>query len=387
MIGVALLMTLVGLSPALGTFLAGVVLSDSEYRHALESDIDPFKGLLLGLFFISVGASMDFGLLVADPVTILGMALGIMALKFGVLAGIAKAFRMRGTTFWLFGLGLAQAGEFAFVLFGFAASSGVLPSEHVQVLNLVVAVSMLLTPALFIVYERVIAPRASKSDAREADEIDEPGQVVVAGAGRFGIVVTRLLTTNGHRVVAVDHSETRIELLRKVGIRAYYGDATRADLLESAGIEEAMLFVAALDDRERNVELVRHVAEHVPGCRILARALDYEHSFELERAGAHYVEREWSEGAIHAGQQALVELGTHPYKAELQARAFRQHDRELVGDLRQHWTESGFDQGFIGTARSRQEQLASVMDRDRMHERHDSSERGWTPPPKGDKLL
>jgi CPA2 family monovalent cation:H+ antiporter-2/glutathione-regulated potassium-efflux system ancillary protein KefC len=380
-VGVALLMTAIGLSPALGTFLAGVVLSDSEFRHELEGDIDPFKGLLLGLFFISVGAGIDFGMLADRPSTILGLAVGIMAVKLVVLLAIGRAFGMRGNALWLFALALSQAGEFAFVLFGFAESSGVVGVAVSRELMLVVAVTMLLTPLLFILYERVIAPRAVLGTDRDADEIEEPGTVVVAGVGRFGVVVSRMLETNGHRVVVLDHDADLIELLRKVGIKAYFGDATRPDLLEAAGIEEARLFVAALDDRERQVQLVEHVAAHFPSCRILARALDHEHAFHLEAAGAHQVEREVTEGAIEAGRRALVELGAHPFRAERQARAFRKHDRQLVTDLRAHWTESGMDRGFVGAARARVEQLAELMETDRMTERHDSSERGWTPPP------
>ncbi len=381
-IGVALLMTFIGLSPALGTFLAGVVLSDSEYRHELEGDIDPFKGLLLGLFFISVGASMEFELLFAEPGTILGLAAGIMALKLGVLLGIGKLFRMRGSAFWLFTLALSQAGEFAFVLFGFAQTSGVIADENARVLVLAVAITMMLTPALFLVYERVIAPRAVDVGGRDADAVDEPGTAIVAGVGRFGLVVSRMLVTSGHKVVVLDHDADLIEILRRIGIDTYYGDATRSDLLEASGIREARLFVAALEDRERQVQLVEHVARQHPNCRIVARAFDTEHVFELERAGAHHVERELFEGAISAGRQALIELGTHPFKAQRQSRAFRRHDRMMVDDLREHWSETGLDKSFVGPARARVAQLYEMMQSDRMTERHDTSERGWTPPPR-----
>ena len=385
-IGVALLMSLIGLSPALGTFLAGVVLSGSEYRRELEGDIDPFKGLLLGLFFLSVGAGIDFGLLASDPGTVVGIAAGLVVLKLSVLLLVGTLFGLRGATLWLFGLGLSQAGEFAFVLFGFAQVSGVIPTEEAQVLVLAVALTMVLTPALFVLYERVIAPRIVEDDGREPDAIEERGTAVVAGVGRFGLVVSRMLSTNGFRVVVLDHDADLVELLRRLGIETFYGDASRPDLLEAAGLDEARLFVAALDDRHRQVEVVKHVAGSFPQCRIIARARDYEHQYELERAGAHFVHRELLEGALSAGRRALVELGMHPFKAERQSRAFRRHDEQMVEDLRAHWTGSGLDRGFVGAARERVARLSELMEADRMVDRHDTSERGWTPPPKGDAI-
>jgi len=386
-IGVALLMTVIGLSPALGTFLAGVVLSGSEYRRELEGDIDPFKGLLLGLFFISVGAGIDFNLLASETSTVVGLAAGLVAVKFALLMLVGFLFGLRGATLWLFGLGLAQAGEFAFVLFGFAQVSGVIAAEETQVLVLAVALTMLLTPALFVLYERVIAPRAVKTVEREPDAIEERGTAIVAGVGRFGLVVSRMLSTNGYRVVVLDDDEDLVELLRQIGIETFYGDASRPDLLKAAAIAEARLFVAALDDPHRQNEVVEHVAHNFPQCRIIARARDYEHQFELERAGAHSVHRELLEGALSAGRNALVELGMHPFKAERQSRAFREHDEHMLEDMRAHWTGSGLDKNFIGAARTRVAQLSSMMETDRLVDRHDASERGWTPPPKGDALV
>mgnify|MGYP003571056548 FL=1 len=259
-IGIALVMDFVGLSPALGTFLAGVVLSDSDYRHELESDIEPFKGLLLGLFFLTVGAGIDFDLLFGAPLSILGLALGLMAVKFMVLFLLAALFRLTGPDRWLFALGLAQAGEFAFVLFGFASGSGVLEPSLIKTMTLVVAISMLLTPALFIFYEKIVAPRALAKADREPDVIDRRGRVVVAGMGRFGQIVSRLLLTSGYDVIILDHDPQTIENLRRIGIRTFYGDATRPDLLHGAGLDDADLFVAALDDRDKQTELVEHVA-------------------------------------------------------------------------------------------------------------------------------
>jgi CPA2 family monovalent cation:H+ antiporter-2/glutathione-regulated potassium-efflux system ancillary protein KefC len=383
-VGIALAMDRIGLSPALGTFLAGVVLSGSEFRHELESDIAPFKGLLLGVFFISVGAGIDFGLLFSRPGMIFGLAAGLMAMKLAVLLILGRAFGLRRADLWLFGLGLAQAGEFAFVLFGFAVGGGVLSTEITQTLTLVVAITMLLTPVAYIAHEKLIAPRFGRRDDTGADEIDEPGTAIIAGVGRFGQIVNRMLTTNGHRTVVLDYDADMVELVRRFGVRSYFGDATRPDLLHSAGAEDATLLVAALDDREKQIQLVTHVATHHPRCRIIARALDRQHVYELIDAGAHHVERELFESSLSAGRQALIELGAHPFKAERQTRAFRTHDRLTLAELHENWRDGGMDTSYVAVARGRAEELEKIMQTDRTADRHDSSERGWVPPPKGD---
>ncbi len=360
-IGTALLMNAIGLSPALGTFLAGVVLSDSEYRHELENDIEPFKGLLLGLFFLTVGAGIDFNLLFDEPATLFAIAIGIMVIKAAVLFVIATTVRMCGVDRMLFTVGLAQAGEFAFVLFGMALGVGVLPLDLVQKLTLAVALTMMLTPAAFIIHERLLAPRLIKTANREADEIDQTGCIVVAGIGRFGQIVTRLLATNGYKIVVLDHDPEVIENLGRVGFRGYYGDAMRPDLLHNTGIEKAKLFVAAIDDREKLTELVAHVAKHYPNVRILARALDRHHVYELENAGAHCVERETFESALNLGRDALIELGLTPTGAERKKTAFRKHDLETLDKLRARWNEHGMDKGYIDTMRAQNETLFEIM--------------------------
>jgi CPA2 family monovalent cation:H+ antiporter-2/glutathione-regulated potassium-efflux system ancillary protein KefC len=360
------------------------VLSGSEFRHELESDIAPFKGLLLGVFFISVGAGIDFDLLLGRPGVIFGLAFALMASKLLILLILGRAFGLRGAGLWLFALGLAQAGEFAFVLFGFAGGAGVLATEIIQILTLVVALSMLLTPLAFIIYERLVEPRFGRRDDREADEIDQPGTAIIAGIGRFGQIVNRMLTTNGHATVVLDHNADIIDLVGRFGIRSYYGDATRPDLLHAAGAENARLVVAALDDREKQKRLVEHVARHHPECRIIARALDRQHVYELLDAGAHHVERELFEASLSAGRQALIELGAHPFKAERQARAFRRHDRRTLEELHANWRDGGMDKSYIAAARGRTEELGALMRSDRAAERHDPSDRGWVPPPKSD---
>lgn len=386
-IGIALLMDFVGLSPALGTFLAGVVLSDSDYRHELEADIEPFKGLLLGLFFLTVGAGIDFNLLFGDPITIVGLALALMVAKFGLLFGLGTIFKLQGADRWLFALGLAQAGEFAFVLFGFAASSNVLEQNLLQTMTLVVAISMLLTPALFILYEKVVAPRAIATSDREPDVIDSKGRIVVAGMGRFGQIVSRLLMSSGYDVVILDHDPQTIENLGRVGVRTFYGDVTRPDLLHGAGLNDADMFIAAIDDRDKQTLVVEHVARTYPKVKILARARDRHHVYELEKAGAHYAEREVFEGAMTIGRKALVELGAHPYRARTKAKDFRNHDLAMLDDLRENYHDGGVDKSYIDAMRAHSEALYEIMRVDRGEEKHERTERGWNPPPKGDATL
>ena len=386
-IGIALLMDFVGLSPALGTFLAGVVLSDSDYRHELESDIEPFKGLLLGLFFLTVGAGIDFNLLFGAPLTIFGLALGLMAVKFALLFALGTLFRLDGPDRWLFALGLAQAGEFAFVLFGFASSSGALEQSLLQTMTLVVAISMLLTPALFILYEKVIAPRAASKSDREPDVVDSKGRVVIVGMGRFGQIVGRLLLTSGYDVVILDHDPQTVDNLSRVGIRTIYGDATRPDLLHGAGVGDADLFIAAIDDRDKQTLVVEHVAKTYPNVKILARARDRHHVYELENVGAHVAEREVFEGALTLGKQALVALGSHPFRAQTKAREFRNHDFAMLDDLRENYNDGGVDKSYIDAMRAHAETLFDIMRVDRGEERHERTERGWNPPPKSDATL
>lgn len=386
-IGVALLMTAIGLSPALGTFMAGVVLSDSEYRHELESDIEPFKGLLLGLFFISVGAGVDIGRLSEEPGLILGLAAVVMLAKAAVLMAVATVAHLPRPDRWLLTLGLCQAGEFAFVLFAQAQGGGVLDAELAQRMVLVVAVTMLLTPLGFLVFEHVVMPRTNAKHEQPADPVEERGTVLIAGVGRFGTVITRLLSSNGMSVVLLDHNARWVDVLRQLDIRAHYGDATRPDLLHAAGIDEARLFVAALDDREKQTALVAYVAKHHPGCRILARAIDRHHVYELETAGAHRIERETFESALSLGRHALVDLGVHPFKAQRQARNFRCHDRASFDALREVWHAEGMSKRYLDAARTRVQAMSAVMASDRAADRHDPSERGWVPPPAGDAQL
>ncbi|MCG7941741.1 MAG: monovalent cation:proton antiporter-2 (CPA2) family protein [Candidatus Thiodiazotropha taylori] len=383
-IGIALLMTLVDLSPALGTFLAGVVLANSEFRHELESDIEPFKGLLLGLFFITVGAGIDFNILFNDALTILSLTVGVIVIKGLVLYGLARAFRLTTTDGWLLTLGLAQAGEFGFVLLSFSLQNQVLPAELASTLSLVVALSMLLTPVLFILYDKLILNRQPESDQRQADNIDETGSVIIAGNGRFGQIVNRLLVASGVQTTVLDHQADIINMLSKVGVKSYYGDASRPELLHAAGIESAKAVVIAIDDRSRTLEMVEHIRRHYPEVKILARAFDVNHLYLLNKAGVDIAVRELFDSSLELGKATLKAVGVHPFKVEKMSTAFRKHDENGMNTLYELWdenTEMASNKAYLARARELGETLKEMMETDRM-QLHDRSERGWTPPPK-----
>jgi len=327
-LGVAALMEFVGLSMALGAFLAGVMLAESEYRHELELDIEPFKGLLLGLFFIAVGMSVDLGLFVRSPLLVLGLAAGVVVLKIVLLYPIGKAFGYCGRAdATLFALGLSQVGEFAFVLFG--AAGQLLPQSTLNLLNAVVAASMLSTPLLMILYERVIAPSLTRMPERPADAIDEHHPVIVAGFGRFGQVVTRVLRTKHIQATVIDHDPTQIERVRRFGWKAYYGDATRLDLLRAAGADQARLLVVAIDDAEAAMSAVKLAREHFPHLKVLARARSRTDAFEYVEMGVPAV-RETFGAAVDAAALSLELLGHPREEARHSAEEFRRYDEESL---------------------------------------------------------
>ncbi|MGR5391066.1 monovalent cation:proton antiporter-2 (CPA2) family protein [Vibrio crassostreae] len=386
-IGIAALMSLVGLSPALGTFLAGVVLANSEFRHELESNIDPFKGLLLGLFFITVGAGINFDVLFNDFGLIIGLTLGVMLLKALVLFTLALIFKIKNSDRWLFTLSLAQAGEFGFVLLSFSAQNHVLPADIVQTLSLVVALSMFLTPGLFILFDKVILPRyEQKSNDREEDTIEEKGTVIIAGIGRFGQIVNRLLVSNDVNTVVLDHQANQVDLLRSINIKSYFGDATRHDLLHTAGIEEAAMLVVAIDNQDSSVELVKYVKHNYPKVKILARAFDRGHSYRLREAGADFVESETYHSALEMGAEALRSLGHHPFFVEQQKSTYQRVESRKSEKLYQAWSEAEenprYDNNYRQIFIHLEEAMKEDMKKDRS-DKHSRSERGWTPPPKG----
>lgn len=336
-IGIALLMSLVGLSPALGTFLAGVVLANSEYRHELESDIDPFKGLLLGLFFMTVGAGINFVLLFDNLAVIVGLTLGLIALKVAVLYVLGVVFKVGGSDRWLFSLGLAQAGEFGFVLLSFTVASAVIPGDLADRLLLIVALSMLLTPALFILFDRVILPRFSAGEEREMDTIDDNSEIVIAGHGRVGGIVSRILRGSGLSPTVIDFSSKQLEMLKTFGIHAYYGDATRPDLLHSAGLAGAKLFVIAIDGRDQITELVKYVHHHYPDIHIVARAVSRDHVYDLWAAGCRDIIRDTYDSSLRMGRSSIEALGYSRDQAERMIETFSEIDRSSMLIAAEHY--------------------------------------------------
>ncbi len=329
-IGIALLMSLVGLSPALGTFVAGVVLANSEYRHELESDIDPFKGLLLGLFFMTVGAGINFGLLQANLALIFALTLGLILTKMLVLLALAVVFKINGSDRWLFALGLAQAGEFGFVLLSFTVASNVIPPAIADQLLLVVALSMLLTPLLFILYDRVIVPRYLSGDDRETDTIDEASHIVIAGNGRVGGIVRRMLEGMGENPTVIDYSSAQIDMVSRFGYRAYYGDATRPDLLHAAGIDEAKILVIAIDGKDQITQLAHYMHQTHPDVHIIARAVDRNHVYDLYAAGCRDIIRDTYDSSLRMGRSAFEVLGATRDQSERMKDAFDVMDRKAI---------------------------------------------------------
>ncbi|WP_368517288.1 cation:proton antiporter [Rhizobium sp.] len=326
-VGIALLMILVGLSPALGAFLAGVVLANSEFKHELENDIEPFKGLLLGLFFMTIGAKIQTLVLVQSWPTVLGATLGLIAVKIVVLLPLAWIFRLRSSAGWLLALGLAQAGEFGFVLLSIGEQIGVLTRSMASTSVLIIALSMILTPGLFVLYDRLVVMLEGRDRARRPAERPDEGTLIVAGLGRFGQIVIRMLLANGYKPVVLDYRADVVDDLRKFGIRSFFGDAGRPDLLESAGLAKARLLVVAIDDADRAVEIVEHARRVNPQVKIIVRAFDRLHYYRLEEAGADNIVRELFASSVNAAGTALEFLGMHPYEVEKRKRVFVKEDR------------------------------------------------------------
>ncbi len=336
-VGIAFLMLMVGLSPALGAFLAGVVLANSEFRHQLESDIAPFKGLLLGLFFITVGAGINFATLLSAPFVILGLALGIMAIKGAVLFGLSILFGMRGRDKWLFVLSLAQAGEFGFVLISFSLQQNVLTGVLGERLLLVVALSMLITPLLFILYDVLSRRMVDTDDTPFDDHIDEKGPVIIAGIGRFGQIVNRMVQSSGFRTVVIDHDLKTIQLMRKFGFKGFFGDPTRPELLHAAGFDSARVLVVALDDPAAVTKLVTYAKRLRPDLHVIARARDRTHVYALYQAGADDIVRETFDSSLRAGRYVLENIGLTEYEAAKAQDTFFHHDRLTVRELAGFW--------------------------------------------------
>ncbi|MDP4575255.1 cation:proton antiporter [Qipengyuania sp. G39] len=332
-IGIALLMSLVGLSPALGAFVAGVVLATSEYRHELESDVDPFKGLLLGLFFITVGAGIDFGLAAGMIGEVVFWAVVVILAKMAVLLLVGYSYGLRRQALWLFALSLPQAGEFAFVLIAFAVGNAVFDQAMADLLLLVVALTMLVTPLLFILYDKVVARAYCTGQQPEADTIDEENQVIIAGRGRVGGIVDRMLQAAGYSTTVIDYDSKHLEMVRKFGFRSYFGDATRPDLLASAGIDKAKLLVVALDEKEQIDKLVKYAVANFPKLHVTARAIDRNHVYELWAYGCRDIIRETYDSSLRMGRSAFEALGMDRQQARAATDAFEEMDRSSMREV------------------------------------------------------
>ena len=374
-IATGLLMQAVGMSMALGAFLAGVLLAESEYRHALESDIEPFKGLLLGLFFIAVGMSIDFGILLRDPLLIVGLALGLVALKAVILLLLGRIYGLPSRQLPLFALVLSQGGEFAFVLFSVAQSSGVFTDTVTNTLIVAVALSMLTTPLLMVLNDRFLERFLDRAPAPPMDEIEDAGHsVIIAGFGRFGQIIGRLLHANGIDATVLEHDPNHIETLRRFRFKVFYGDACRLELLRAAGAERADLLVVAIDEADAALRLIDLVHENFPQIKIVARAWDVAHVFELLEHRVDVYERETFEGALRLGEEALRLLGFSAWRAKQAAHLFRAHDEETLRELYQNYHED-FDVRVRISADAR-ERLREMMQSDEEHI-HLTDDKAW----------
>lgn len=378
-ISVTLLMESVGLSPALGAFLAGVLLAESEYRHQLENDIEPFKGLLLGVFFVTVGAGLDLTILISQPLLVaLGVVL-VMLVKGLVLLLLGKLFRLPKAGSFIFSFSLAQVGEFAFVLISLAATHSILDDAMSRLVTAIVAITMMLTPFVLIALERVVLPaiaRHTDAKPREADTIEEHGEVpvVMAGFGRFGQITGRFLRYNDVPVTVLDVDPEIIDIMGRLGAKVYYGDASRLDLLRAAGCEQAKLFVLAVDDPEKSIEIATTIRAHFPNLRILARAYDRPHFYRLRALGITDIVRETFGSALQLGQIGLIAMGTRAHQAHRSAELFRQHDEATIRKLAEKFGQVERNE-FFDQARRAFEQLESTM-RNEVSRVH-ATDRGW----------
>jgi len=379
-VATASLMNAVGLSMALGAFLAGVLLAESEFRRELETDIEPFKGLLLGLFFIAVGMSIDFSVVMKSPWLIAGVVAGFLAIKAAVLWFIARTMPIPLPERPVFLILLAQGGEFGFVVFQTAAQAGVITAPVSSLLVAAVAISMLLTPLMLVAAGRWWIPLLAGSNKLRLPEIDEQqhARVIIAGSGRYGQIVGRLLFANGITPTILDHDAEQVEALRKFGWRAFYGDATRLDLMRTAGGAEAQLLVIAIDDMEQSVELVKMAKENFPALTIVARARNVQHYYELFELGVEFIERETFDSAIMSARTALEHLGWQPHQARNLAMRFRRHN---VAQLRQMAPHRKDEARLIAAARQGRQQLEELFALERQQAAERQARAGWSREP------
>ena len=360
-VAIAVAMTSIGLSAALGTFLAGVVLAESEFRHEIEVDIEPFKGLLLGLFFITVGASIDFVVLFEHFNLIIVCVLALVIIKGAVLLLLSRIFKMEKKQAILFAVALAQGGEFAFVLSSSGQQYGVFDAHTGGLITIVVALSMLLAPLLFLAYEAYFSRLSQRATYVDDQEVVPTCQVIVAGYGRFGQIVGRLLASHGFHLTILDHSPSQIDLVRRFGSTVFYGDASRHDLLEAAGAHDAKLLVVGVDQAAKGLEIIQTAKKHFPHLKIIARAVDRRHAYEIIREDIDGFRRETFDSALNLGIDALTILGVPEARAQRLAQVFAQHDEESLYKLAQVW---GDDASYGVAVRQRMEDLQQVLAED-----------------------
>jgi len=363
-VGIAALMQIVGLSMALGAFLAGVLLATSEYRRELETNIEPFKGLLLGLFFIAVGMGVDLGVLRAAPLQMAAIVLGFLAVKGLVIFGIARLMELPFQERPVFTLLLAQGGEFAFVVFQAAGGANVLPAQTASLLVGAVAVSMLVSPLLLVAIDKWLLPRYARCGVPVLEEISEQqdAPILIAGFGRYGQIVSRVLLAQGQPCTVLDHDAEMIEAARKFGYRVFYGDATRLDLLRTAGAAHAKVLVVAVDDVAQSLEIVDLAREHFPQLEIVARARDVTHWNQLRDRAVMLVQRELFESSLLSARSVLELLGQAPDAAQTTIQRFRQHNLELFEQLHPHYKDSA---KMISVVKQGRRQLEEQMARER----------------------
>lgn len=376
-VGIAVLMTSVGLSPALGTFLAGVVLANSEYRHELESDIDPFKGLLLGLFFIAVGASIDFNLIMAKPMMILGLVCAVMSVKMIVLFVLGRSFKMSTPQNFIFSFGLSQVGEFAFVLFSFTSQEGILPKDITDVMIAVVAISMAFTPLIMLINDRFIMPRLCSGgkehkSERPHDVAHEENPVIIAGYGHFGNTVGRFLRANNIGATVLDIDSDNVDLLRRMGFKVYYGDASRHDILDIAGAGKAKVIIIAINDEEKRLEMIDTIKKHFPNLRMLVRATNRNDAYDLMNAGMLHIYRETMDTSLRVGIDTMRMLGYRAHEATRSAKTFFVEDERTL----KHLSAIRNEEEYVNAIRDKTEELEAIIRADRERQGNQVDE-GW----------
>ena len=334
-VGIAALMTTVGLSPALGTFLAGVILANSSFRHELESDIEPFKGLLLGLFFMAVGASINFHLIAENPIKIVLLTFGIIGIKVLVLFSIGKFSKLSKDQNMIMSISLSQVGEFAFVTLSFIGQLKILSSQETELMMAVTALTMSVTPILILLNEKLVLPRfgVKESEEKPADVIDEKNKIIIAGFSHFGSTIGRFLRANGMNSTILDHDSDRVDLLRKLGFKVFYGDATRVDLLESAGAADAKILVSAIDSPEINITLVETVRKHFPHLQLMFRTKNRFDAYQLMNMNVENVYREHLDTSVRMGVDILKKFGVRAYTLHRAAQNFIEYDEAAMQEL------------------------------------------------------